>query len=340
MLATMVRVRLRSRSLVQIRRVAPVPFDTPQPAVSRVYREVEREFGVLAPPVALHAPSPLVMSAVWLMLRETLVAPGVADRAEKEAVADGISRNNSCPYCVTMHGAMLDALGAGAGAAGVRRWAEVHAIRGASDQKPLPFPESHVPELVASAVLLHYLNRMVNVFLGEAPLPPKAPVQALKVVTPVLNWLQRDADRDSVTPGASMDLLPAAELPADMRWTGGNPVLSDAFSRAAAAIDRAGDRSVPSDVRELVRTRLKGWDGRPPGISRSWVEEEVAGLAGGDRAAGRLALLAAFASYQIDDGVVEAFRATAPTDQSLIDTTAWASMAAAREAGSWMTGEK
>jgi len=340
MLATMVRVRLRSRSLVQIRRVASVPFDTSEPTVSRVYREVERDFGVLAPPVALHAPSPLTMSAVWLMLRETLVAPGLADRSEREAVADGISRNNSCPYCVTMHGAMLDALGAGSGAVDVRRWAEVHAIRGASDQNPLPFPEDHAPELVASAVLLHYLNRMVNVFLGEAPLPPKAPVQALKVVTPVLNWLQRAADRDSVTPGTSMDLLPEAALPADMWWTGGNLVLADAFSRAAAAIDAVGERSVPADVRELVLTRLKGWDGRPPGISRSWVEEDVSGLAPEDRAAGRLTLLTAFASYQIDDGVLDAYRTTAPTDQSVIETTAWASMAAAREAGSWMIGER
>jgi hypothetical protein len=204
----------------------------------------------------------------------------------------------------------------------------------------VPFPEDHAPELVASAVLLHYLNRMVNIFLGEAPLPPKAPVQALKVVTPVLNWLQRSADRDSVTPGTSLDLLPEAELPADMWWTRGNAVVGAAFSRAAAAIDTAGERSVPSDVRELVLTRLKGWDGRPPGISRAWVEEDVAGLAEGDRAAGRLTLLTAFASYQIDDGVVDAFRAAAPQDETLIEATAWASMAAAREAGSWMTTEK
>jgi AhpD family alkylhydroperoxidase len=341
MLATMVRVRLRSRSLVQIRRVAPVPFDTPEPAVSRIYREVERDFGVLAPPVALHAASPATTAAVWLMLRETLVAPGAADRADKEAVADGISRSNSCPYCVTMHGAMLDALGAGAGSVRVRDWAETNAIRGAAVADELPFREEAAPELVATAVLMHYLNRMVNVFLGEAPLPPKAPVQALKVVTPVLNWLQRSADRDAVTPGTSMDLLPRAPLPADMAWTAGNPVLTDAFSRAAAAIDRVGEQALPADVRELVLTRLKAWDGTPPGISRAWVEEAVGVLAPDDRAAGRLALLAAFASYQIDDAVVDAYRATADgQDARLIEATAWASLSAAREAASWMITKK
>lgn len=340
MLATMVRVQLRSRSLVQIRRVSPVPFRTTEPTVSRVYQEVERDFGVLAPPVALHAPSPLAMSAAWLMLRETLIAPGLAERQQKEAVADGISRSNTCPYCVTMHGSMLEALGAGPGAATVREWAEVHAIRGASDLSEIPFREDQAPELVATAVLLHYLNRMVNIFLGEAPLPPKTPVQALKVVTPVLNWLQRTADRDSVVPGASMDLLPEVAVPADMWWARDNAVIAGSFSRAAAALETAGDRALPADVRELVLAKLKGWDGHAPGISRAWVEEDVARLAPQDRPAGRLALLTAFASYQIDDGVVEAFRAGGPQDADVIEATAWASMAAAREAGSWMTTKK
>jgi hypothetical protein len=239
-----------------------------------------------------------------------------------------------------MHGAMLNALGAGEQASAVRSWAEASAIRGASDLNELPFREDRAPELVATAVLLHYLNRMVNIFLGEVPLPPKTPAQALKVVTPVLNWLQKSADRDSVTPGTSFDLLPEAPLPPDMAWAEGSIFVADAFSRAAAAIERAGERSIPSDVRELVLTRLKVWDGKPKGISRGWVETDVAELAPDDRPAGRLALLTAFASYQIDDGVVDAFRATAPQDETLIETTAWASMAAAREAGSWMNTKK
>jgi AhpD family alkylhydroperoxidase len=336
MLATMLRTGLRERSLVQIRRVTPVPFRSPEPTVSRVYHEVEREFGVLAPPVVLHAPSPDVMSAAWIMVRESLITPGLVSRSEKEAVAAAISKSNACPYCVTMHASMLDSLGAGPNTSEVRSWAHAGEVRGAVDANDLPFPEDHAPELVAVAVLLHYLNRMVNIFLGETPLPPKSPVQALRVVSPVLNWLQRSAGRDSVQPGASLDLLPPAPLPADLSWTGRSTVLADAFARAAAAIDAAGERTVPKAVRALVLDRLKAWDGRPTGLSRAWVETDIAVLPVTDRAAGRLALLTAFASYQIDDKVVEEFRASAPEDASLIDCTSWASMAAAREAGSWM----
>lgn len=340
MLATMLRTGLRERSLVQIRRVASVPFRTPQPAVSRVYREVEREFGVLAPPVALHAPSPDVISAVWLMLRESLITPGLVSRSEKEAVAAAISQSNACPYCVTMHASMLDSLGVGPNAPHADAWAQANAIRGATGADNLPFPEDHAPEMVAVAVLLHYLNRMVNIFLGEVPLPPKSPLLALRIVSPMLNWLQRSAGRDAAQAGASLDLLPSAALPADLSWAEGNAVLADAFARAAAAISAAGERALPADVRELVLDRLRTWDGRPTGLSRAWVESDIAALAPADRAAGRLALLTAFASYQIDDSVVEAFRATAPEDASLIECTAWASMAAAREAGSWIRTNK
>nr|WP_237554907.1 carboxymuconolactone decarboxylase family protein [Streptomyces sp. SID4948] len=271
------------------------------------------------------------------MLRESLVSPGLVGRREKEAVAAMISDANTCPYCVTMHTSMWASLGGEAEASDVAGWARANATRGSDeDGDPVPFPAEHAPELVAVAVLLHYLNRMVNIFLGDAPLPPKVPVQALRVVGPVLNWLQHAAERDTAHPGSSLDLLPPAPLAEDLSWTGRNTVLVQAFSRAAAAIDAAGERALSQPVRRLVLDRLKVWDGRPVGISRGWVDGAVGELAAADRAAGRLALLTALASYQIDDEVIRGFHAETPDDTRLIEATAWAAMAAAREAGAWM----
>ncbi|BCB89759.1 hypothetical protein Psuf_070720 [Phytohabitans suffuscus] len=75
--------------------------------------------------------------------------------------------------------------------------------------------------------------------------------------------------------------------------------------------------------------------GEETGISRAWCEELVAELPASERAAGRLALLAALASYQVDDTVVAEFRAAAPDDRTLVEAAAWASFAAARRIGSW-----
>ena len=100
----------RRSSLAQIRHVAPVRPDAATGLVGRVYDQVERDFGMLAPPVALHSPAPAVLAASWLMLRETLIATGKVDRATKEAVGTAVSLGNTCPYCVEVHSATLGGL--------------------------------------------------------------------------------------------------------------------------------------------------------------------------------------------------------------------------------------
>jgi hypothetical protein len=98
---------------------------------------------------------------------------------------------------------------------------------------------------------------------------------------------------------------------------------------------------VPASVRDLVMAELENWHGERRGPSRAWVESAVSGLPTADRAAGRLALLTALASGQVDRSVVRRFRAsrpgdTAPGDTALVELTAWASFAAARRAGTWI----
>lgn len=169
-----VRTALR-RSLGQIRHVTPVRPRSAPDLVDRVYRQVERDFGLLAPPVALHSPAPECLAACWLMLREALVADGQADRAAKEAVAAAVSQSNACPYCVEVHGASLHGL-AGAGAAEALVAGELDSITdariravatwaragGRDSSSPAP-TAAQLPELIGVAVTFHYLNRMVNI---------------------------------------------------------------------------------------------------------------------------------------------------------------------------------
>jgi AhpD family alkylhydroperoxidase len=343
MRAELVRAVLRGLSTVQVRQVAAVPYGTADGTVARVYREVERDFGVLAPPVILHAPSPDVLAACWLTLRETLLVPGAAPRASKEAVCTAVSEANSCPFCITMHSSMLgnlvgyrDGVIAEPAARAAAGWATANAGPDTGGTLPVPFTVEQTPEMVGTAVVMQYLNRMVNLFLGAVPLPPRTPDGALVVVRRVLVWLIKTAERRGPRPGASLDLLPEAPLPEDLGWATGHSAIAGAFARAAAAVDEAGRRSVPVEVRELVADRLSRWDGRPVGLSRAWVEDAVAALPEDTRAAGRLALLTAFASYQIDQPVIDDFRASRSEDRALIDLTAWASFTTARRIGSWM----
>jgi alkylhydroperoxidase family enzyme len=83
---------------------------------------MERDWGFLAPPISLHSPSPEVMAASWLMMCETLLASGRADRVLKESVASAVSEANTCPYCVEVHDATRQSIDGAYDADAVRVW--------------------------------------------------------------------------------------------------------------------------------------------------------------------------------------------------------------------------
>ncbi|RCG25364.1 carboxymuconolactone decarboxylase family protein [Sphaerisporangium album] len=339
-------------TLSHVRHVSVVRPRTAPDLVAKVYAHVERDFGMLAPPMLLHSPAPVTLAASWMMLRESLLAAGLAGRPLKEAVATAVSRGNACPYCVDVHQATMDGLVRGGHAAliaagrvddiddpAVRRvasWALASGTRDAAARHEPPLPPEGLRELAAVAVTFQYLNRMVNIFLTESPLPAEVPAGARGLLLRLFGRIMRTYARRGGEPGASLGLLPEAPLPADLAWADGSANLAAAFARAAAAIDAAGVRTVPAPVRELVTARLAAWDGEPTGPSRAWVAEAASALPEALRPAGRLALLTAMASYQIDDALIADFRAGTPGDLALVELTSWASMAAARRVGSWI----
>ncbi len=83
-------------------------------------------------------------------------------------------------------------------------------------------------------------------------------------------------------------------------------------------------------------TELENWHGERRGPSREWVENAISGLPSSDQSAGRLALLTALASSQVDRSVVRMFRASRPDDSTLVELAAWASFSAARRVGAWI----
>jgi AhpD family alkylhydroperoxidase len=335
--------------LRQVRHVHP---DVRDPRTSAVRQQIRRDFGILVPPFALHLPAPDALCAYWAIAREPTHGRRV-DRAKKEAVAAAVSATNTCPYCVDVHTTMLHALGGRAAAAAIASgqpdsitdpdlhaiatWARANREPTAPILRQRPFPDEHAPELIGVALAYHYINRMVNIFAAASPFPSAAPK-----IRPIMRraaspFFRRLLARD-VHPGASLDLLPPAPLPDDLGWAQSDPIIADAFGRAAAAFDSIGQQALPEPVRQLVTARLGAWRGEEPGLSRSWVERAIETLPAPQRPQGRLALLAALASYQVDAQVLDDAR-TSPGpvgDEALVAAAGWASFAAARRIGSWL----
>ncbi|MEO7260988.1 MAG: carboxymuconolactone decarboxylase family protein, partial [Jatrophihabitantaceae bacterium] len=216
------------------------------------------------------------------------------------------------------------------------QWARRSGRQPQGRSQDAPFPTEQAPEIAGVAVTFQYLNRMVDIFLSDSPLPPAVPAMARGSVLRVLGRFMSAAARGAHQPGASLDLLPAAPLPQDLWWAAGSPHVAEAFARASAAIEAAGRQHVPPAAQVVLSSRLAGWDGQHLGLSRSWVDEELLTLPAGEQASGRLVLLTALAPFQIDQPVIDAFRREQPSDEALIATTSWASMAAARQVGSWL----
>jgi AhpD family alkylhydroperoxidase len=314
----------RGGTLRQVRHVSPVAPRSAVGLVADVYQQVERDFGMLAPPMSLHSPAPRALAAAWVMLRESLLATGATSRAEREAVAAAVSAANTCPYCVDIHGTTLNAL-TDDDMPALTAWA-----RSSATAHPLPAPAGRreAAELIGVAVTFHYLNRMVNVFLPDSPLPPLLQsAAARRVAGRVLGAFARRRG----APDLSVGLLPAADLPADMAWARGNPAVARAFGSAVHAVDQT---FLPTEVRDLARAKADELGGDQPGWNvSSWLEKAMASLPESDRAAGRLVLLTMFASYRVTPRVIAEFRTRYPSDAALVEVASWAALLAARHVG-------
>ena len=281
----------------QIRHVTPVRAGPRDRAGRRVYQQVERDFGMLAPPVALHSPAPDVLAASWLMLRESLLADGPVDRAAKEAVAAAVSLGQRLP--VLRRRAQGDA---------ARRWTRglrsptswrspasggrprgrrARGARGHGRAAGPPLPRRARRELPAWRSPSTTSTAWSNVFLGDSPLPPEVPAGARGPALRLFGRLMRPAARAGLPARATRSACcPPRRCPPT--WPGRRaPRTSPRPSPGpTAAIEAAGRRSVPDAVRELVTARLAGWDGRPAGLSRAWVADAVAPLPAAQRAGG------------------------------------------------------
>ncbi|MFD6949692.1 hypothetical protein A6A08_01450 [Nocardiopsis sp. TSRI0078] len=322
MFRTTLRAAVR-RSLNDVRHIRPVPPDRARGEVALLYERVERDFGVLAPPVALLSPASECAAATWTALRESLLVPGSTERTDREAVAVSVSRDNACPYCVDVHGATLGSLGGTAGGGDGLRL-----LAAAADD-----PVRHA-ELGAVALTFQHINRLVNVFLPDSPLPAFAPRAVRGVLLRATGGVIAAPPGPALAPDTSLALLPErarhAPVPEDLGWAAGAPRVLRALAGVTAALDAVGERALSDTTRVLVHGHLREHGSGPAGIDRSWLEEAVLGLSPHERPLGRLALLTARASFQVGDDVVAACREAGADDATLVRTVSWAAMAAAR----------
>lgn len=319
------------------RYTSPVTKKAATGQVAAVYAQMATDFLLIDGPLMSLSPAPELLAATWALLREAQLA-GRAPRTNKEVVATAVSVANRCPFCVDAHTALIHATGAHQLAEAIWRgetptdpeqarlvaWAQATRTPGAVELFSPPFPAELAAEYVGTALVTHFITRMVSALLNEQLLPAGLHHSSL-VRRIVGKTLGRNARRH-LQPGLSLPLLAGNPAETPPAWAGDTPIGS-AFAalRTAAA---AGGTLLSQPARAVVLATVADWDGADPPLVGGWLGEPLAALPDSDRPSARLALLAALAPYRITDADVAAWRTTHAGDAELVRLLAFGAMAA------------
>lgn len=338
----------------QVRYLKPVLPSMANGRVAEIYRQVRHDFQ-LVPPITLLSPSPDLLAGVWSLWREAQFATGVVSRPVKEAIAAAVSRVNACPYCVDAHTGMLHA-SSEHGAVNVIlsdnqdvitegkmrtiiEWASATRTPDSAIIKKPPFTALEAPEIIGTALTYHFVNRMVSLFLVDTPMPVPVGFSKLRRIAARIFGAtvgKRILARQPIS-GESLQYIPKTTLPEDLSWARPSNSIAAALAGCITLIEKAGESVIPAHVQSLVHQESTSWHGGTKALGRQWLEACINDLPERDKPIARLALLTAFAPYQVDEEIIRAFRNNFPDDHDLLAATAWSSMVAARRTCCWLT---
>lgn len=328
-------------SVKTMRYVSAVPVRSATGLVRRVFEMITEDFFVNGS-LSSHSRVPELFAGTWLGGREIILVTDKVDRTTKEAMGATLSYINDCPYCADMLVSLVHGSGKHAAASSILRemeeaisdptlrerlaWVREDATPGAPVVSHAPFTPEQLPEAIGTLLMLSYVTRFSHVVMDGSPVGNPFKSTALRMFGHEL----RETTERSIVPGRGLDLLPPAPLPEDLDWARPNPRIADALARWSAAVDREASQVISPEVRQLVSGSLDAWQGELMALSRSWVDDEVAGLSGEHRDVARLILVVAKASWLTDDALVDAVLGPDRDEERLIRVLAFASISAAR----------
>ena len=328
-------------SVRTMRYVTAVPSDEATGLTARVYAMIRDDF-FMNGSLTSRSRVPELLAAIWTAGRETMLVEGRLGRTTKEAICAVLSEINDCPYCGDMLVSLVHAGDRDETAKALLRtdlatiddplmrrrleWVEAVGTPGTDAIPPCPFTAEELPEVLGSIMAMADINRYSHVVMDGSPVNPPGKLKdfALRLFGNEL----RATKRRPAEPGRALPLLPSAELPEDLAWARPDPIVADALARYAATIEREATPAVPMAVQWRVHESLAAWRNERMPLQRSWVESELKGLSGPDRALARLAIILAKAPYQVADDLVQPV--LDGNEDRFVRQLAWMSFTAAR----------
>lgn len=317
--------------------------------LAEVYDEIQAVFHGDAPsPYLVHSLHPLFLSALWDFCKSSYFS-GSCTRAEKDAVACGVSLANECTFCLDAHAELLRFEDRQA-ATGVLRgndqaasdpWIRSLVAWGRAtlcpDEPIIQHPEfddATLTEAIATALNFHYTNRVVNVFCGRSPFP----LPAVPGVRSLLVLLGRRILRSVAETTMSYGLSPNTRTNRvrSVPWAESNPSIATTFSALALAAEQVGESTLSDNTREVVAQRLERWDGEQIPLVGGDFDDELGRLDSSERPIAKLVYLSALASQRVSVDLIAQCRDVGANDGQISGAVIWGSFQAAERIEQWL----
>lgn len=324
----------------------PLTLKEAQGLAKEVLIQSERDFFVNGT-ITSHAACPILMAGMWVGGREIALTNQHLPAWLKKAMGAALSEVNRCPYCEDMllsltHGAKQNTVANSLRKNDLRtitddltlkrlQWTKASITRNAEELQNPPFSQEELPEALGTLIVFNYTNKISDFTLDGSPVPSSLRTGALKLFGIEL----QESSALDLEHGASLYMLPEAELPEEFRWAEGNQLVADSLARWNHVVEEEIQHALSEEAQHLVREQLSTWGGGPAPLSRSWVEEDLQGLHGEERDKARLVLLVAKASYQLDDGLIEQIRQHGVSEANLVRLGAWGAFMGAKTIANW-----
>ncbi|MDX1684238.1 MAG: carboxymuconolactone decarboxylase family protein, partial [Saprospiraceae bacterium] len=293
---------------------------------------------VLGPPFMLHAVNPPLMSASWILVRESLIVKGHVNRLTKEAIAGGVAISNQCPFCVEAHINMSG----GKTSYEDRRlfdWSKHHYDVDHEIIKNPPFGKEEAPEILGTVLAFHYINRMVSAFVTDYPLPLPDFLAFMKPV--ISSFFKMTASKNLINvraqPGEFPEKLPMKGISAQFAWSLRSPYIGTSFTSFNYIIAQHGQHVIPDNVRQRTIEFFQNWNGEQYGVSNQWLIQATEGFSDVNREIAQLVLLSGIQAYKISEARLFKLRNMGISDHDLVTITAWGAWQAVKKINSWIS---
>jgi len=312
-----------------------------QGSMKEINRQVDKDFGLVGP-LSLSTPSERVHAVRWVTAREAFVVETNVKRAIKETVATVTAQINKCPYCEDVHGASISSSGDNdiAKALANNTWQSLKNKRTKAIiewslntrnpkaeiiQNP-PFSAQEAPEIIGTALTFHSVNRLVNIFLDDSPLPGILGKSFIKKAA--LNMASKTLFKSMVikkaVPGDALEFIEDYPIPEHFSWANAVPAYVKGLAAEEKLLEKIEQEIIPIKSAQLFKEKVNSWNGEEMPLGRAWLNQILSDLDENERPVTKLMFLAALAPYTITETDIKDFRKVKPTDKDLLEVSYWA----------------